>query len=102
MPASFPGVPGVRLNYATFIENLAPYIRVAEMNYDPLPATAAEKAAGYVVSDTTDPNKDFEFVELQNIGSQTIDLLGAAVHQWHQLHVPQRDAGCRRVYRRLR
>ncbi len=64
------------LSYATLIENLAPDIRIAEMNYDPLPATAAEQKAGYVVSDTTDPNKDFQFVELQNISSQTIDLLG--------------------------
>ena len=59
------------MNASAFYVDLAPDIRITELMYDPLPATAAEIAAGYVVSDTTDPSKDFEFVELQNIGSTT-------------------------------
>ena len=66
------------LNSSTFYVNLAPYIRITELNYDPLPATQAEKNAGYVPSDTTDPNKDFEFVELQNISSAAVPLGGLA------------------------
>ena len=64
------------LNSSAFYVNLAPDMRITELMYDPLPATAAEIAKGYVVSDTTDPNKDFEFVELQNIGSTTVPLQG--------------------------
>ena len=36
----------------------------------------AEIAAGYVVSDTTDPNKDFQFIEIENTGTQTLPLEG--------------------------
>ncbi|MBN2474999.1 MAG: lamin tail domain-containing protein [Pirellulales bacterium] len=41
---------------------------VAELNYNPFDPTPGERAAGY-----TD-NDDFEFVELCNVGSETIDL----------------------------
>ena len=48
-------------------------IRVTELMYDPLPATAAEIAAGYT---SVDGKEDFEFVELQNIGTTTLPLRG--------------------------
>ena len=44
--------------------------------YDPAPATAAEIAAGYVVSDTADPNKDFQFIEIENTGTTTLPWEG--------------------------
>ena len=53
--------------------NLAPYLRITELMYDPLPATAAEIAKGYT---SVDGQEDFEFVELQNIGSTTLPLQG--------------------------
>jgi hypothetical protein len=45
-------------------------LRVTELNYSPAEPSASEQAAGW-----TD-NNDFEFVELTNIGSQTLDLTG--------------------------
>ncbi len=45
-------------------------LRVTELNYHPADATAAEVALGF------SENSDFEFVELQNIGPQTLDLTG--------------------------
>ena len=61
------------LNSSTFYVNLAPYLRITELMYDPLPATAAEIAKGYT---SVDGQEDFEFVELQNIGSTTLPLQG--------------------------
>ena len=52
---------------------LAAALRISEVNYNPYDATAAEIAAGI-----TD-NNDFEFIELVNIGSQTLDLSGATL-----------------------
>ncbi len=43
--------------------------------YHPLPATAAENAAGYT---SVDGAEDFEFVELQNTGSTALPLQGLA------------------------
>ncbi|MBN2474814.1 MAG: lamin tail domain-containing protein [Pirellulales bacterium] len=43
---------------------------ISELNYNPYAPAAAEEAAGY-----TD-NDDFEFIELGNVGSETIDLTG--------------------------
>ena len=60
------------LNASTFYVNLSS-IRVTELMYDPLPATAAEIAAGYT---SVDGKEDFEFVELQNIGATTLPLAG--------------------------
>ena len=47
--------------------------------YDPALASAAEIAAGYVVSDTTDPNKDFQFIEIENTGATTVPLGGLEI-----------------------
>ena len=46
---------------------------VSEIMYHPAPVTAAEMAAGF-----TDES-DFEFVELQNVGNETIDLSGVVI-----------------------
>jgi hypothetical protein len=45
-------------------------LRVTEIMYHPADPTASEILAGFTDQD------DFEFIELQNIGSQTIDLAG--------------------------
>ena len=45
-------------------------LRVTEVHYNPAPPTSAEQAAGW-----TD-NDDFEFVEVTNIGSSTLQLNG--------------------------
>jgi hypothetical protein len=42
---------------------------ISEFNYDPAPPTAAEAALGFTAS-------DFEFIELRNISSQSLDLTG--------------------------
>ena len=43
---------------------------MTEVHYNPADPTAAEAALGY------DNNNDFEFIELANIGSQTVSLIG--------------------------
>ena len=50
-------------------------LRVTEVHYNPADPTAAEAQAGY-----TD-NDDFEFIELTNIGSQSISLDGVKLVQ---------------------
>jgi hypothetical protein len=62
------------LNDSTFYVNLAPFIRITELMYDPLPATAAEITAGYNSSVEVDGQEDFEFVELLNIEPQNQGL----------------------------
>lgn len=50
--------------------DLTPYVdnlRITEIHYHPAPANAAEQAMGWTDS-------DFEYLEIQNIGSTTIDL----------------------------
>ena len=47
---------------------LAAGLRISEVHYHPGPVTPAERAAGY-----RDEN-EFEFIELTNIGQQTLDL----------------------------
>ncbi|MGA2033900.1 MAG: lamin tail domain-containing protein, partial [Thermoguttaceae bacterium] len=64
------------LNDASFYVDLAPSIRITELMYAPAPATAAEIAAGY--KDTGNGAEDFEFVEIQNIGTTTLPLQGLA------------------------
>ncbi|NQU24907.1 MAG: CotH kinase family protein, partial [Candidatus Nealsonbacteria bacterium] len=54
--------------FSVFLPAAASNLVVTELNYDPHVATAAEVAMG-----ATDKS-GFEFVELQNVGSQTIDL----------------------------
>ena len=50
---------------------LAETLRISEVHYHPADPTDAELAAGHLDSD------DFEFIELVNIGAQTIDLTEA-------------------------
>lgn len=57
------------LNEATFIVG-APQLLLTELHYHPADATASEVAAGFTNAD------DFEFVELHNGGSVSIDLTG--------------------------
>ncbi len=64
------------LNDSTFYVNLAPFIRITELMYDPAPATAAELANPNYTP--VDGQEDFEFVELANIGSTTVPLQGLA------------------------
>lgn len=47
---------------------------VSKVHYHPLPPTAAEASAGF-----TEAN-DFEYVELQNVSAETIDLRGVRVN----------------------
>ena len=58
------------MNEATYYVDLAPSIRITEIMYNPAPPTAAEIDAGYVNND------DFEFLEIKNIGTQTLPLGG--------------------------
>ncbi len=66
------------LNSSTFYVNLSSIV-VTEVMYDPLPATSAEIAAGYVVSDTSDPYRDFQYIEVENIGTQTLPVGGLQI-----------------------
>ena len=52
---------------------LAESLRVSEVNYNPAAPTAAELANGF------ESNSDFEFIELINIGAESIDLSAAAL-----------------------
>ena len=68
------------LTNVTFYVNLSPYVRVTEVMYDPVPATPAEVAAGYTVSDTSDPYRDFQYIEIQNTSStQTVPVGGLQI-----------------------
>ncbi|MCU0963000.1 MAG: lamin tail domain-containing protein, partial [Pirellulaceae bacterium] len=58
------------MNEATYYVDLAPSIRITEMMYNPAPPTAAEMAAGFANND------DFEFLEIKNIGTETLPLGG--------------------------
>ena len=75
--------------------------RVTEVMYDPLPATAAEIAAGYVVSDTREPWKDFQFIEIQNTGTQAVAAGRAAISGGITFTFPRSLAGRRGVHRGL-
>ncbi|MGA2033199.1 MAG: lamin tail domain-containing protein, partial [Thermoguttaceae bacterium] len=55
-------------------------LAITEINYDPLDPTAAELAANPAYTDN-----DFQFVEIQNIGTQTIDLTGVQLWIGYQL-----------------
>jgi len=58
---------------ASFYANLAPAIRITELMYDPAPPSEAEIAAGFA------DNEDFEYIEIKNIGSQTLPLAGLRI-----------------------
>lgn len=60
------------LSNATFTVNLQS-VRITELMYNPLPATASEIAAGYA---SVDGAQDFEYIEVKNTGSQTLPLAG--------------------------
>ncbi|MDP6634493.1 MAG: lamin tail domain-containing protein, partial [Phycisphaerae bacterium] len=56
------------LNEATYDVSVAPTIAITEINYNPYDPTVSEDLAGY------EDAEDFEFVEIRNIGAQTVDL----------------------------
>ncbi|MEX0642735.1 MAG: lamin tail domain-containing protein [Pirellulales bacterium] len=56
----------------TFFTDLPP-LRVSEINYNPSPPTPAEVLAGF------NDNEMFEFIEIENIGSEAIDITGASL-----------------------
>ena len=56
-------VPGAPAALADLQRDLA----IAEIHYAPAPPTSAETAAGYTAA-------DFEFIELKNVGTSTLDL----------------------------
>jgi hypothetical protein len=58
------------LNEAAFFVG-KPTLAITEIHYHPTDPTAVEQAAGFSNSD------DFEFIELQNFGRETIHLTGA-------------------------
>jgi len=58
------------LNEAEFVLDELPPVRVTEMMYNPANPTPEEWAAGI------DDNDRFEFVELRNVGGETVNLLG--------------------------
>ena len=76
------------LNSSTFYLNLSSIV-VTEVMYDPLPATAAEIAAGYVVSDTSNPNRDFQYIEIENVGTQTLPVGGLQISGGIDFTFPQ-------------
>ncbi|MBN2474882.1 MAG: lamin tail domain-containing protein [Pirellulales bacterium] len=49
---------------------LKDYLRLTELNYNPFPPTAEERAAGF------DDREGFEFIELTNLSDQPLDLAG--------------------------
>ena len=55
------------LSDVTFYVNLAPSIRITEIMYNPAAPGPAEAAAGYTA-------EDFEFIEIQNIGTHALPL----------------------------
>ena len=61
---------------AAVSSELADSLRISEVNYNPSAATDAERAAGHI------SNEDFEFIELVNIGSQSIDLSAATLDRF--------------------
>ena len=89
------------LNSSTFYVNLAPYIRITELNYDPLPATAGRenrRLRAFRHHRAQQGLRVRRVAEHRQCG-------GAAgrtgVHQRGHVHVPQRDAGRWRLHRRL-
>lgn len=60
------------ISQAVFSVNLQS-IRISELMYSPTAATSAEIAAGYT---SVDGREDFEYIEVQNTGSQTLPLQG--------------------------
>ncbi|MGA2068975.1 MAG: lamin tail domain-containing protein, partial [Thermoguttaceae bacterium] len=83
------GITWSALNDSVFYLNLAPSIRVSEVMFDPVPATQAEINAGYTVSDTTDPNKDFQYIEIENIGTATVPVGGLQISGGIDFTFPQ-------------
>ena len=71
----FSGGTWSAISEAQFVPNFSS-LRVTEVMYDPSPATAAETAAGYV---SADGKEDFEFLEIQNTGMQTLPLGGLQI-----------------------
>lgn len=59
------------VNARTFVSGVLPPLRVTELMYNPSAPTAVEQADGY------EDNELFEFLEIQNVGTEGIDLSGA-------------------------
>lgn len=66
---AFDGIEWSALNEATFSVG-TPTLAVTELHYHPSAPTAEEQAAGF------DDENDFEFVELVNSGTTTLDVTG--------------------------
>jgi len=70
---------GVLMDWATInvtsstSNPIVDWLRISEINYNPGEPTAAEQLARPGVN-----NNDFEYIELQNIGDQSLDLLGTS------------------------
>ena len=56
---------------------------ISELNYNPYPPTAAETAAGYTTAE------DFEFIEIQNVGTNSPDLIATQLTNGVQFQFPQ-------------
>lgn len=74
------------LSDGSFYADLAPSIRITELMYNPLPATPAEIAAGYV--DSGNGAGDFEYLEIKNTGSLTLPLQGLRLSNGVQFTFP--------------
>jgi hypothetical protein len=59
--------------FTTFAPAIAGKLAVTKLHYHPVDPSAPEIAAGYV------SDSDFEYVELQNISAETIDLSGVQI-----------------------
>jgi len=58
------------LTEATFVQEVAPPLRVTEIMYNPPLPTLAEQALGFM------DNELFEYIELQNVGDDSVNLEG--------------------------
>jgi hypothetical protein len=66
---------------ATFVVE-TPQLVISELNYHPYDATADELAVGFTNRD------DFEFIEIQNVGSRTTNLVGTKFTEGIEFEFP--------------
>ena len=76
------------ISEAEFYPNLSS-LRVTEVMYNPAQATQTEINDGYQVSDTANPNKDFQFIEIENTGTQTVPVGGLQISGGIDFTFPQ-------------
>ena len=78
------------LNEAVYLVDSEPAgpgnLRISELNYRPSAPSAAEDAEDY------DQRKDFEWVELMNVGPRTVDLAGVAFTQGIRFEFDRKSA----------